>query len=218
MYNGLQLSDGKRTLFLTLHGYDMEFREHQKKGPTWRRFNSVKYSFDIGHWHANDRHLSTFDIERITVAAEAVLLGRVEKASVSSRRKDFKLTLTKTPPTYKLSIELTVDSGKVTVCRNIRDKHLFSRYCTDFYRWKLLYPVLSEHELRRVYTTRPGKSASTEEIRKRFNSLEDMLRLSPSPDDEYWDEIDLGGALEDFLFEDDDDIVEDILYGDDEGV
>ena len=156
----LRSSDGKTGITVLPRAYGAKRRADRKGGTLYRLFNTVRcdveYEGPDMKRHASSRCISTFDIERMCTAAESVLSGRLGKASVASRRRDIKLTFVKTSGEYRLSLEIAADPGRTGVCLTNLDAAAFSRYCAVFRTWKAQYPVLSERELSRVYTLRPG--------------------------------------------------------------
>ena len=183
-----KFSDGKTTVSIQLYGYDTKYRESRKHGPSWRRFNTVRYSFVYngpeGQGCVRDRHISTFDIARVYAAADSVLLGRLERVSVVCKTRDFRVSVAKKQGKYELSLQLQADSGKVCVhLTNLESWQLFE-CCKVFFDWKDRFPILSEQELKRVYTTRPARDANDvvlEELDLLLSSLSD-------PDDDNGDD------------------------------
>lgn len=185
MYNGLQLSDGKRTILLTLLAYDTKYREHRKKGPTWRRFNSVK-CFCVCDGPSGKEifknHISTYDIERLCVAANAVLSGKQNRVKVTNKKRDLRLGMKKKLDRYSMSIEILTDRGMISVLDDNMDHCVFADKCAKLSGWKEDYPVLSDQKLKQVHNTRPRRNAWEDEL-ELIDVIIDMPELPDPLDD-----------------------------------
>jgi hypothetical protein len=159
----LRTPDGKTRVSVRPLGYYAKCRKSRKRGPSYRFTNQVKYNIDYeGHdvkRSIGDRSISTYDIERICAAADAVLSGKAKELTVSSQKRDLKLTLAKMQERFQLSLEIAADQGRITICLNDLDRAAFCGYCAAFHSWKILYPILRETELNRTFKD-PEKEAS----------------------------------------------------------
>ena len=161
MVDNLWIYDGTNYLYLIMCTYDTKYKEVQNKQPSWRRFNSVKYFcvYDgpFGKEIFKNRHISTFDIERLYIAANAVLSGKQNRVRVASKKRDLRLTMAKELDRYSMSIEILTDRGMISLFDNDMDLCIFADKCAKLSGWKRAFPVLSDQELRQVYKTRPER-------------------------------------------------------------
>ena len=205
----LKSSDWETRVSVRPRSYDAKRRRSRKGGLSYRFINQVRYDID---YEGSDvkrsvegRSISTYDIERICVAADAVLSGRAKELSVSSRKRDLKLTLAKKPDKYWLSLEFASDQGRMSICLTNLDRADFCRYCAVFYHWKILYPVLCEQELNRDYRNDPYWETIDQRQAKISPGSRDILRfneLMEEADGKNWRD-ELWGDLDDLLGDDD---------------
>lgn len=159
----LRSADGKTRVSVRPLGYIEKCRKSRKGGPSYRFINQVNYEIDYEEpgvkRSIGDRSISTYDIERICAAADAVLSGKAKELSASSRKRDLKLTLAKMQERFQLSLEIATDQGRITICPKNLDRAAFCWCCAAFISWKILYPVLSEQELNRDFRVDPDEEA-----------------------------------------------------------
>lgn len=205
----LRSSDGKTRVSISPLSYVAKCRRSRKGGPPYRFTNHVRYDIDYEGPNAKrsigDRSISTYDIERICAAADAVLSEKAKKLSVSSRKRDLKLTLAKRPDKYWLSLDIASDQGRMSICLTNLDRADFCRYCAVFYHWKILYSVLSEQELNRDFRNDPYWESIKQVQAKISPGSRDVLRfeeLMEEADGKNWRD-ELWGDLDDLLGDDD---------------
>ena len=122
----LRSSDGKTRVSVRPLGYIAKCRRSRKEGPSYRFINQVKYDIDCEEpgvkRSIGDRRISTYDIEMIYTAADAVLSGKAKEMSVSSRKRDLKLTLAKVQERFQVSLVIAADQGKIAIFRTDLDR------------------------------------------------------------------------------------------------